>query len=181
MFTNPEQFAAATKALFEFQLMTFNALADKAVKGVEQVVALNLATAKSKFEDGIAAGREISQAADPNAALTLAVAHVQPGLAETNAYNRQLAELIKEIQDEFTHAAEAHMAEAKTNLSALIYDLTQNVRPGTENAVGIVKTAIDNAFLGYEQVTTATRQAMKTVQSQVAKASAQVGARAAVR
>ena len=79
MFTNPEQFASATKALFEFQLMTFNTLTSKAVQGVEQVLALNMATARAGMEEGIAAGKEISQARDPKAALAAAAAQVQPG------------------------------------------------------------------------------------------------------
>ncbi|EEF26469.1 conserved hypothetical protein [Ricinus communis] len=36
MFNNPEQFANATKTLFDLQMQTFNALASKAVQGVEQ-------------------------------------------------------------------------------------------------------------------------------------------------
>ena len=174
MFTNPEQFASATKALFEFQLMTFNSLTSKAVQGVEQVLALNMATARAGMEDGIAAGKEISQARDPKAALAAAAAQVQPGVAGAKAYKQQLDEIIKDIHTEFTSAAEAHVAEAKSNLSALIYDVTKNVPPGSENAVAIVKAAIDNAFLGYEQVTKATQQAVKTVEEQIAKASAQV-------
>lgn len=174
MFTNPEQFASATKALFEFQLMTFNTLTSKAVQGVEQVLALNMATARAGVEDGIAAGKEISQARDPKAALAAAAAQVQPGVAGAKAYKQQLDEIIKDIHTEFTSAAEAHVAEAKSNLSALIYDVTKNVPPGSENAVAIVKAAIDNAFLGYEQVTKATQQAVKTVEEQIAKASAQV-------
>jgi phasin family protein len=174
MFTNPEQFASATKALFEFQLETFNALTNKAVQGVEQVVALNMATAKSGVEDTLAAGKEISQAKDPKAALDLAQSKVQTGVAGSNAYNQQLADIIKDIQVEFTNAADAHMAEAKSNLSALIYDVTKNVRPGSENAVAIVKTAIDNAFNGYEQVTKATRQAVQVLEAQIAKAAEQV-------
>ena len=174
MFTNPEQFASATKALFEFQLMTFNTLTSKAVQGVEQVLALNMATARAGMEEGIAAGKEISQARDPKAALAAAAAQVQPGVAGAKAYKQQLDEIIKDIHTEFTSAAEAHVAEAKSNLSALIYDVTKNVPPGSENAVAIVKAAIDNAFLGYEQVTKATRQAVKTVEEQIAKASAQV-------
>ncbi len=66
------------------------------------------------------------------------------------------------------------MAEAKSNLSALIYDVTKNVPAGSENAVQIVKAAIDNAFLGYEQVTKATKQAVQAVEAQIAKASEQV-------
>ncbi|MEC5163165.1 phasin family protein [Janthinobacterium sp. CG_23.3] len=174
MFTNPEQFASATKALFEFQLMTFNALTSKAVQGVEQVVALNVATAKSGVEDSMAAGKEISQAKDPKAALEAVGAQVQPGVAGVTAYHQQLGEIIKDIHNEFTSAAEAHVAEAKSNLSALIYDVTKNVRPGSENAVAIIKTAIDNAFLGYEQVTKATKQAVQAVEEQIAKAAEQV-------
>jgi hypothetical protein len=66
------------------------------------------------------------------------------------------------------------VAEAKSTLSALIYDVTQNVKPGSENAVEIIKTAIDNAFKGYEQVTQATRQAVETVEAQIAKATSLV-------
>jgi F0F1-type ATP synthase membrane subunit b/b' len=66
------------------------------------------------------------------------------------------------------------VAEAKSTLTALIYDVTQNVKPGQENAVEIIKSAIDNAFQGYEKVTQATRQAVEVVEQQIAKASAQV-------
>lgn len=174
MFTNAEQFANATKALFDFQLMTFNTLASQAVQGVEQVVALNLATAKSKVEDTIAAGKEISQSKDAKAALQVAAAQVQPALDGAKVYHQELGDIIKEIHADFTSAATAHMAEAKTNLSALIYDVTKNVPPGSENAVQIVKSAIDNAFKGYEKVNKATKQAVKDVEDKIAKATEQV-------
>ena len=174
MFTSPEQFAATTKALFEFQLETFNTLTTKAVQGVEQVVALNMATAKTSVQEQLAAGKEISVARDPKAVMAVAAAKVQPGIANAAAYNEQLGGIIAEIREEFTRAADAHMTEAKSTLSALICDVTQNVRPGSENAVQIVKQAIDNAFAGYEQVTNATRQAVANVEAQIAKASATV-------
>lgn len=174
MFTNPEQFASATKTLFELQMMTFNALTSKAVQGVEQVVALNLATAKSSVDSGIAAGKQMSQSKDPQAAMAAATAAAQPGVAGVTAYGEQLKVIIDDIHNEFTQAADAHIAEAKSTLSALIYDVTKNVKPGSENAVAIIKTAIDNAFSGYEQVTQATRQAVQVVEEQIAKASEQV-------
>lgn len=172
MFTNPEQFASATKTLFELQMMTFNALTSKAVQGVEQVVALNMTTAKNSVEGGMAAGREMSQAKNPQAAIDVARAHAQPQAAVQ--YGEQLKVIIDDIHNEFQQAADAHIAEAKSTLSALIYDVTQNVKPGSENAVEIIKTAIDNAFKGYEQVTQATRQAVQVVEEQIAKATAQV-------
>jgi len=174
MFTNPEQFASATKTLFDLQMMTFNALTSKAVDGVEQVVALNMATAKNSVEDSIATGKEMAGSKDPKAAMAVAAAAAKPDIEGVVEYGGQLKVIIDDIHKEFNAAADAHIAEAKSTLSALIYDVTKNVKPGSENAVQIIKAAIDNAFQGYEQVTQATRQAVQVVEAQIAKASAQV-------
>jgi len=176
MFTSPEQFANATKTLFDLQMQTFNALAGKTVKGVEQVVALNLNAAKSSLDSTMAAGRsmaEATQAGNPKAAFDTLAARMQPAAGVTNAteYAAQLKSIIDEMHDEFRGAADAHVAETKNTLSALIYDVTQNVKPGSENAVEIIKAAIENAFKGYEQVTQATRQAVQTVEAQFERAS----------
>jgi len=174
MFTNPEQFASATKTLFDLQMQTFNALASKAVQGVEQVVALNMQTAKNTMEGSIAASRQMSQAPDPKAAMDTLSAGMQPGMSQATAYGEQLRQIIGDIQKEFQQAADTHLVEAKNTLSALIYDVTQNVKPGQENAVEIIKAAIDNAFSGYEQVTQATREAMRRVEEQVTQATSQL-------
>jgi len=172
MFQNPEQFANATKTLFEFQLETFNTLTNRAMQGVEQAVALNIATARKALDDQIDAGRKVNASATPQEALDVINARLQPGMAATNAYNQQLGALLSEMSNEFHKAADAHLAEAKSNLSALIYDVTKNVPPGSDNAVQIVKTAIDNAFKGYEQVTQATRDAVTAFEQQLEKANA---------
>ena len=174
MFTSPEQFANATKTLFDLQMQTFNALASKTVKGVEQVVALNMNAAKESVAGTLEAGRNMAQATDAKAAVQALAARMQPGMANAGEYRAQLKAIIDEMHDEFRHAADSHVAEAKSTLSALIYDLTQNVKPGSENAVEIMKAAIDNAFKGYEQVTQATRQAVQSVEAQFERASSMV-------
>lgn len=174
MFTNPEQFASATKTLFELQMMTFNALTSKTIKGVEQVVALNMQTAKNTLDGAMARGRELAQANNPKQAAGIA-AGSQQDVAGAVAYGNELIAIIDSIRSEFNEAADHHLAEAKNTLTALIEDLTENVKPGSDNAVQVMKTAIDNAFKGYEQVTQATRQAVRTVEEQIAAASAKVG------
>jgi phasin family protein len=170
MFTNPEQFASATKTLFELQTQTFNALANRAVQGVQQVVALNLQTAKNSVEGSIAAGKELSKAKDAHEAMATVAASMHPGVAGAAAYGTELKQIIEDIHREFRDAADTHVREAKNTLTALIHDVTQHVKPGSENAVNIVKSAIDQAFEGYEKVTEATRQAVQEVEAQIAKA-----------
>jgi phasin family protein len=173
MFTNPEQFASATKAIFEFQVTTFNMLTSKTIESVEQVLALNMATGKAALEDSQVTAKQFTEVKDPQAMLALTAAKMQPPAEEAAAYNTQLTEIITEIKTDFTNAADAHITEAKNNLTALIHDVTKNVPPGSENAVAIVKVAIQNAFTGYEQVTKATKQAVATVEAEVTKATEQ--------
>jgi phasin family protein len=174
MFTSPEQFAAATKTLFDLQMQTFDMLANKTVKGLEQVVALNMATARSTMDKTLAASRDLTQARDARAAFDALSARMSPSAGDSTEYREQLKTIIDEMQGEFRRAADVHVAEAKSTLSALIYDVTQNVKPGSENAVEIIKSAIDHAFKGYEQVTQATRDAVKSVEEQIAKVSSVV-------
>jgi phasin family protein len=171
MFTNPEQFATATKTLFDLQVQTFEALADKAVRGVQQVVALNLATAKSTAEGSLALGRELSEAKDIYERIAAVSSSAEPGVAGMTAYAAQLRQILEEIRTEFRDAADTHVHEAKNTLTALIHDVTQHVKPGSDGAVDIIKNAIDNAFAGYEKVAQATRDAVRTVEEQVQKAS----------
>ena len=173
MFTNPEQFASATKAIFDFQITTFNMLTSKTIEGVEQVLALNTATGKSALEDAQTTAKQFAEVKDPQAMLALAAAKMKPSTEDATAYNAQLTEIITGIKTDFTNAANAHISEAQNNLTALIHDVTKNVPPGSENAVAIVKAAIQNAFAGYEQVTSATRQAVAAVEAQVTKAAEQ--------
>ena len=146
MFNNPEQFANATKTLFDLQMQTFNALATKAVQGVEQVVALNMSTARNSMDNAMAASRQMSQASDPKAALDSLQARLQPGVQDAQAYGEQLRLIVADIQKDFQQAADTHLVEAKNTLSALIYDVTQS-----------------------------TREAMRRVEEQVARATSQLG------
>jgi phasin family protein len=140
------------------------------MRGVEQVVALNLSTAKNSMEGALAVGKELSKATDVHGAMAAVSSSVQPGLAGANAYGTELKQILDDIRSEFRDAADTHVGEAKNTLSALIHDVTQNVKPGSENAVEIIKSAIENAFAGYEKVAQATREAVRTVEAQVAKA-----------
>jgi hypothetical protein len=137
-------------------------------------MALNMATARSTMDKTLAASRDVSQARDARAAFDALSARMTPDMSGSVEYRDQMKVIIEEMQGEFRRAADVHVAEAKSTLSALIYDVTQNVKPGSENAVEIIKAAIDNAFKGYEQVTQATRDAVKNVEEQIAKASSLV-------
>lgn len=174
MFMSPEQFAAATRTLFELQMNTFNALASKAVRGVEQAVHLNMETARQSMDETLETGRQISLARSPQAAVMSAGAGLQPGISATLAYGKDVKALIDDVHREFLAATSEQMTHARTALSGLIHDATRQAQPATDQSVLMMKNAIDHAFRGYEELARQTRQAIRQVEEHVARATEQV-------
>ena len=85
MITNPEQFAAANKASVDAML----SLANTALASAERIAALNLNTARSMLEDGVANTKAVLGAKDPREAMTLSVSQIQPAVEQSRCLQPQ--------------------------------------------------------------------------------------------
>lgn len=165
MFTNPEQFAAATKANFEAQMTLITALTNKAFESVEKLVDLNLTAAKSSIEDSNTAAKQLLAAKDPQEFLSLSAAQAQPSAEKAMAYGRHVANIASSAQAEFTKAAEEQVAEANRKVLALIEEASKNAPAGSENMVAMVKSAFGTANASYEQLAKSTKQAVEALET----------------
>ena len=173
MFSNSEQFTSASKALFESQIAAFHALSSKTIEGVEKTIALNIGATKASVENSIAVVKQLSSAKRPQEFFSLAAAQTKPTAEIIASYRRDLTDIATGLQIEFTKAAEAQLADSKSKITALVDNITKSAPTGSEQAVAILKSAIDNAHAGYEQLTAATKQAVETVEPQVVNATEQ--------
>ncbi len=170
MFSNTEQFSNATKALFESQLAVFNKLTSKTVESVEKVVALNMAAVKASAEEGLAIAQKMSDAKNPQALMELGSSQVKFNAEKAAVYSHHFAEIAAGLQAEFTKAAEKQLADTKNKVETLIDDVSKHAPKGSENAIAMLKNAINNANAGMEQLSKVTKQAVETVEAQVVKA-----------
>ncbi|MFZ6673447.1 phasin family protein [Undibacterium sp. Rencai35W] len=173
MFTTPEQFIAATKSSLEAQFASLTALNKKAFEGLEQLVALNVNAAKASIEEGTAAAKQLVSAKDPKEFFSLTAAQAQPSAEKALAYGRHLASITSATQAEFTKAVEAHIAETNTKVVALIDEVTKNAPAGSEQAVTALKAVVGNINAGYEQLSKTSKQAVQTLEDNLAKATQQ--------
>jgi len=111
MFSNPEQFSAATKSQLEAQLKILNNFATTAFEGVQKVIALNLSTTKANVEKSSAAARELLEAKDPQEFFAKSTARV-PNFDGLFAYNRELFSIASKTQAELFQAAQEQLKEA---------------------------------------------------------------------
>ncbi len=165
MFTAPEQISAATKANFDAQLALFTTLTGKAFEGVEKFIELNLNAAKSSLEETSAATKQLLAAKDPQEFFNLTAAQAQPTAEKVLAYSRHLSTIASSTQAEFTHAAEAQIAETNRKVLSLIDEVTKNAPAGTEQLVSFFKTSVDNANASYDHISKTTKQAVEALEA----------------
>ncbi len=167
MFSNQEQFAAATKAHFEAQLQMITALTSKAFEGVEKVIELNMSAAKSSLQELSESGKGIGAAKDPQEFLANATAQLQPNAEKMLDYGRQLSEIAGSLHPELAKAAEAQVAQTRQNLAELLAQAAKNAPPGSENAIAMLQSILGNADNSFDQLMKTTRDAVETMQNNV--------------
>ncbi|WP_395401750.1 TIGR01841 family phasin [Pseudoduganella sp. UC29_106] len=181
MFSIPEQFSNATKANLESQFALFSSLTNKAFEGVEKVVDLNLTAAKASLEESSAAAKQLLAAKDPQEFFTLSAAQAQPTAEKAIAYGRHLASIASGTTAEFSKAAEVQIAETNRKVISLVDEVSKNAPAGTENAVALFKSALNNANAGYEQFTKSAKAAAETLEANVNAAVNQFASAATVK
>ena len=101
-FVTPEQFAAANKTNIE----TLLTLANTAFASAERLAALNLNTARSLLEDGVANTKALLAAKDVQELVNLQVSLAQPIVEKAVAYARSVYEISSQSQEEMSKVFE---------------------------------------------------------------------------
>ena len=94
-FVTPEQFAAANKTNIE----TLLTLANTAFASAERLAALNLNTARSLLEDGVANTKALLAAKDVQELTNLQISLAQPVVEKAVAYTRSVYEITSQTQE----------------------------------------------------------------------------------
>ncbi len=170
MFTTAEQFSEATKAGFGAQYDTFSAFSGKALDNFEKVIGLNLSLAKATFEESTTTAKQLFSAKDPQEFFAVGAAQIQPNAQKAITYSRHLATIASDAQAEFTKAAEQQIAENNRKVLLLIDEVSKNAPAGSESTITLLKTTIGNLNAGFDQVSKTTKQAVDTIETNLASA-----------
>jgi phasin family protein len=166
MFTPFEQFAAANKASVDSLL----ALANTALASAERIASLNLTTARSLLENSVSNTKSVIGAKDPQEAINMTTAQIQPAVEQILAYNRSLNEISKQSKDEVSNLLESQFGDFQQQVSSLIEQASKNAPAGSDVAVAAVKSALEAANAAFGNMKNVVKQAADITQSNIAKA-----------
>jgi len=156
-----EQIFAAQKANVE----TLFGLTNKAFEGVEKLVELNLAVAKTALGEAAETTQAALSVKDAQELLALQSTLLQPTADKAAAYSRHLYEIASSTNAEVVKAAEGQLADMQVKFANVIDTASKNAPAGTENAVALVKSAVAAATNAFESVQKAAKQAAEVAEA----------------
>ena len=182
MSVTPEKFAAAAKTNVEASLSSASAFVATVFTAVERVSTLNLATARTAFDESVAFSKAVLAAKDPQAIAALNLAALTPSVEKSIAYGRSLSVIGTDTKEELTKLVEAEAAVLGKNFDASLEELFKNAPAGSEAAVAAFQSAMSNGQKAVESAQAAIQKATATAQANfetVSKQAADVAKKAA--
>ncbi len=159
----PEQIVAANKSNLE----TLVGLTSKAFAGVEQLIELNMAAAKSALSDSHTNTQTVMSVKDAQELLSLQASMFQPLAEKMVTYNRHLYDIATASGQEMGEAVESQLAKSQKMYQDLFDNMAKNAPAGSESAVAAFKTAVSAGTNALESVQKAVKQAADMVDSNV--------------
>ncbi|GAB4171927.1 MAG: phasin family protein [Rhodocyclaceae bacterium] len=166
MYKTPEQFAASNKASVEALL----AMANATFAGAERLAALNLNTARSFLEDGVANVKALLAAKDVQDAVALQSGFAQPVMERAVAYSRSVYEISAQTQEQLAKVIESQFSELNRNVTVALDQAAKSAPAGSDVAVAAVKSAIAAANSAYDSMSKAAKQVAEITEANVAAA-----------
>ncbi len=166
VFATPEQFAATNKANVETMLT----LANSAFASAERLAALNLNTARSAMEDGVANTKALLAVKDVQQLVSLQSSLAQPLVEKAVAYARSVYEISSQSQEEVAKVLEAQVAELNKGFASALDQAAKSAPAGSDVAVAAVKSAIAAANSAYDSMNKAAKQVAEIAEANVAAA-----------
>ena len=165
-FIAPEQFAASNKANVETMLT----LANAAFASAERLTALNLNTARSIMEDGVANTKAMLAVKDVQELMNLQTSLAQPIVEKAVAYARSVYEITSQSQEEMGKVFEGQVAEMNKGVASALDKAAKSAPAGSDVAVAAVKSAIAAANSAYDSMSKAAKQVAEIAEANVAAA-----------
>lgn len=161
-----ESFTEAGKAGLE----TLKSVINISLSGVEQLASHHLSSTRDSLLDQVESSRQLLGSKDPQQALGLLGAHLQPQAERSIAYFRRLYEISAGSHEQYVKLLEQGHAELNKSVSAILDNYAKS-SGNSELAISAVKSAISAANSAFENANKAARQVADITEASVSAAS----------
>ncbi len=147
-------------------------LANASFVGIEQLVNLNLSTAKSAFDTATKNYKSLSEITDVQDLVAFRTKISESGVDSALSYSRDAYEIVSGTQSEVSKIVEAGYSTLNKNLAAVVDKAAKSAPAGSDVAVTALKSTMAATTAAIDSLTKATRQVVDFTDASVRAATA---------
>lgn len=174
--SNPtEQISTAARNQVQVQLGLATSLADTLMDSMQKMIGLNLHAAKASLDTSLAGTQRLLTARDPQEFFSLSAHQAQPHAEIALTYGRHLASIASCAQLELARVAEDQVNQSSRRMVNLIDEFGRLAPSGSEGALSLMKSALDNISASVGQLARNSKIAVESIEHNLKGASVQAG------
>lgn len=154
----PNELNKLNLALLQVQREWWAEASSKASDTSQRLMELNVNTLKDSLAQSSAALQDLLAAKDPQQWMAVLSAQLQPRLERSLSYSRQWVDIASTFQAQMSRIAQSEVSEAAEKTNEIIEGMADTMPEGARPTVAMVKTILDSAKVGYEQISRSTQQ-----------------------
>lgn len=166
----------AQDALNDLQVKNLEAamkLAELSIENSQRIMELQLQTARSLFDEGVANSQALIKTTDPAEAMALRTQLAQNTTEKMLGCARQIAEITSSTQAEVGRLVTQQLSSGGKDVMESFQKAFQGMPIADSGSLGAIQTAMDTARAAFEQVTRASQQAFTSFSGAAQKAAAE--------
>ena len=166
-----EQIYTAARNQIQEQLGLATSLADVLLDSTQKMVNLNLSIAKASFDTSLASTQRLLCAKDLQEFFSLGTHETQPHTDIVLTFARDLANITSGAQIALTRVAEEQVNRRSKQMVNLIDEFGKLAPAGSESALSLIKSAMDNVSASMGQLARNSKIAVETMEHNITLAS----------
>ena len=157
------QFSNATKTILENQFQVFSTLTNYFIEATEKLSDLNMAVVKASVDESSETAKQLLSVKDQ--AELLSFISEQPKLMseKLHFYNQHVAQISSDVKSNVDKVLAGQVIQAKDNVTTFVSELTKNAPEGSDKVLTVLKAAMDQTGVGYEQMQKTAKQVTETM------------------
>lgn len=159
----PKEIVETQKANLE----TFKAVQNTLFEGFEKLVDLNMKVVKATMDELNEKTNETIAIKDPQEALSMSSALVQPTAEKAVAYSKHVYDIVSNVQTELAKLAETQLTQGQKQLQEAFEQAASNAPAGSESLMNVLKSMAAQTNAAYENVAKAAKQAAEATEKNI--------------
>lgn len=168
---SPDLLSSAARTRTSAHIDFATAMAESMIESMEKLMGLNLQAGRASLDVSIGSAQQLMSTKDPQDFMNVSTHQIQPQADIMLTYLRHLTSIGSGAHKQISRITQAQVSENNREIMSLLDEMSSSTPEVSRSPISLLKSAIDNATSGYDQIARSTQTAIEQLESTLSAAS----------